>query len=279
MGVAVTDSNHIRDEALELYALGGLPDDEAAALKSHLAACGECAMKLARSCGTAALLSFAAKQEKPAGTIKAELMARIRANRENEEDYAWPVPAKDRTPGKPSESTSATDIPNAPWWTWVLVPAAVALALVSLGLSWQNRRMSQALEKQRQATQALIQDRKDTEQLIALLAAADTVTIKLTASADLVGTCVVQYNSRLHMLAYSAQLPPAPAGKTYQLWLVPSTGTPINAGLLEKGSHTLGFASLPNVPADAIAKSFAVTIEPAGGAPQPTGPKVLVGAI
>jgi anti-sigma-K factor RskA len=32
------------------------------------------------------------------------------------------------------------------------------------------------------------------------------------------------------------------------------------------------------VPANTPAKAFAVTIEPVGGAPQPTGPKVLLGA-
>jgi len=31
------------------------------------------------------------------------------------------------------------------------------------------------------------------------------------------------------------------------------------------------------VPLNSEAKAFAVTIEPAGGVPQPTGPKVLLG--
>ena len=274
----MTDDSHIRDEALELYALGGLPDDEAAALKSHVSSCGECAMKLAQSRGSAALLSFAAKQEQPAGTIKAELMARIRANRENEEDYAWPVPAKDRTAMKPTSATPTPGKRNPSWWNWVVVPAAVALALLSLGLSWQNRRLSQALEKQRQATQALIHERKDTEQLIAVLAATDTLTVKLAASGDVPGTGVVRYNGRMGLLAYSAQLPPAPAGKIYQMWLIPAAGAPISAGVMEKGSHAVGSVWLAELPANTNAKTFAVTTEPAGGVPQPTGPKVLIGA-
>jgi len=32
------------------------------------------------------------------------------------------------------------------------------------------------------------------------------------------------------------------------------------------------------VPANTRAKAFAVTVEPLGGTPQPTGPKVLLGA-
>jgi hypothetical protein len=65
---------------------------------------------------------------------------------------------------------------------WLLVPAAVALALVSLGLSWQNRKISLALEKQRQPTQALLHDREETKKLIGILSAADTVTVKLAAA-------------------------------------------------------------------------------------------------
>jgi anti-sigma-K factor RskA len=32
------------------------------------------------------------------------------------------------------------------------------------------------------------------------------------------------------------------------------------------------------IPPGVLPKAFAVTLEPAGGKPQPTGPKVLVGA-
>jgi len=274
----LTNSEHIRDEELELYALGGLPEEEAAALKSHLASCGECAMKLAESRGNAALLSFAAKQEHPAGTIKAELMERIRANREREEHYAWPLPANHQKDAKTQGVTKPGDARLGGWWNWVVVPAALALALVSLGLSWQNRRVSQALEKQRQATQALLHEREEAEKLIRILAAADTVTVKLAAAGETAGSGVVKYNERMGAVVYSAQLPAAPAGKSYQMWLVPVTGSPISGGVLEKGPRSVGAVWLEEVPANTAAKAFAVTVEPAGGSQQPSGAKVLVGA-
>ena len=34
-----------------------------------------------------------------------------------------------------------------------------------------------------------------------------------------------------------------------------------------------------HVPPGMVAKAFAVTLEPQGGMPQPTGPKVLVGVV
>ena len=84
------------------------------------------------------------------------------------------------------------------------------------------------------------------------------------------------YNARMGLGVYSGQIAPAPAGKSYQLWLVPASGAPVNAGLVaanqENGAVVVRLA--PGL----VAKAFAVTLEPQGGMPQPTGPKVLVGA-
>lgn len=272
----MTNGEHIREEQLELLAAGALADDEAAALQAHASGCEDCALKLSQSRGNAALLAFATKQERPVGTVKAELMARIRASREREEHFAWPL--RRRTVGDSETPEYVTGPKTASWLNWVLVPAAVALALVSLALSWQNRRVSQALEKQRQATQALLSEREETNKLVGLLAAGDTMTVKLAPATETTGSGVVKYNGRMGMVVYSAQLPTAPAGKSYQMWLVPASGAPINAGVMERGAHAFGPVWMAEVPANTEAKAFAVTLEPAGGAPRPTGPKILVGA-
>jgi len=46
------------------------------------------------------------------------------------------------------------------------------------------------------------------------------------------GQARVVYNARMGMGVYSGLLAPAPAGKSYQLWLVPASGSPVNAGLV-----------------------------------------------
>ena len=268
------NGEHIRLEELELFALGALPESEAAALEAHVAGCGECAMKVAEAHGSAALLAFAAKQEQPAGTVKAELMARIRANREAEERYAWPL-KKEAEMGKERLDADA----RSSWWNWVLVPAALALALVSFALSWQNRRIATQLEKQRHVAETLIRDREEEEKLVSVLAAADTVTVKLAASGD-VGNAsgLVKYNGKLGVMVYSADLPALPPDKSYQMWLVPVNGAPISAGIIGPSGHAWGKLWTAEVPANTEAKAFAVTIEPVGGVAQPTGPKVLLGA-
>jgi anti-sigma-K factor RskA len=269
----LSNGEHIRLEELELLALGALPEDEAAALQAHVSGCGECALKLAQARGTASVLAFGVEQERPAGTIKAELLARIRANRELEEPKTWSA----KTAGETERARQA--VPKSNWWNWVLVPAAVALALVSFALSWQNRKITAQLEKERSVAELLIRDRQHIERLVGMLAAPDTMTVKLTGVGDTANSSgLVKFNAKTGMVLYSAELPVLPPGKSYQMWLVPANGAPISAGLLGPGGHAWGNLWTAEVPANTQAKAFAVSIEPAGGMPQPTGPKVLLGA-
>ena len=71
-------------------------------------------------------------------------------------------------------------------------------------------------------------------------------------------------------------LPPVPSGRTYQAWFL-ANGKPTSAGLLSVGSD--GLAILGNVNLLAGADTMALTVEPAGGVPQPTGAIVVAGHI
>jgi anti-sigma-K factor RskA len=53
---------------------------------------------------------------------------------------------------------------------------------------------------------------------------------------------------------------------------------PISAGVFVQGSPGEDAVRTAQVAPNTQPKAFAVTLEPAGGMPQPTGPKVLVGA-
>jgi anti-sigma-K factor RskA len=71
-----------------------------------------------------------------------------------------------------------------------------------------------------------------------------------------------------------AGLPPAPAGKTYALWTIVG-GTPRPAGLFGVDAAGRGTHRIAPVSTGAPARVFAVTVEPEGGVPAPTGPIVL----
>ncbi len=61
-------------------------------------------------------------------------------------------------------------------------------------------------------------------------------------------------------------LPSPPAGKVYQMWLIPADGQPLSAGVLD----TIPTRGSPLVVRIGDASQLAVTVEPAGGSPAPT---------
>lgn len=75
----------------------------------------------------------------------------------------------------------------------------------------------------------------------------------------------------------TADLAPIPADRQYELWFL-AGGKPVPAGVFDRreGAATV-FESSPVPEAIASVEKFAVTIEPRGGVPQPTGPMVLAG--
>ena len=75
-------------------------------------------------------------------------------------------------------------------------------------------------------------------------------------------------------LLFGYDLPPVPEGKAYQLWFIAS-GKPM-PGRVFRPDRTGTGAWYDEVPSEGReAAVFAVTLEPAGGVPAPSGPMVL----
>jgi anti-sigma-K factor RskA len=85
------------------------------------------------------------------------------------------------------------------------------------------------------------------------------------------------YWSRSRGLVFTASnLPALPPGRTYQLWVV-TAQAPISAGLVRpdsSGNVSMTFQTPPDLPQPL---AMALTIEPEGGVPAPTGPRYLIG--
>ncbi|TAJ98565.1 MAG: hypothetical protein EPO39_17860 [Candidatus Manganitrophaceae bacterium] len=75
---------------------------------------------------------------------------------------------------------------------------------------------------------------------------------------------------------YGFDLPKLPPGKVYQLWTIGAA--PVSAGLFQPATDRTAMVKMPKVNAEKL-KEFAVTMEPAGGKPQPSGPVYLKGAV
>jgi anti-sigma-K factor RskA len=76
-----------------------------------------------------------------------------------------------------------------------------------------------------------------------------------------------------------AGVPPLEPGKTYELWAIRGKNAPEPAGLLAVADASGAALHVAPIKAPSEVTAFAVSIEPAGGSPSPTGPVVLVGAV
>jgi anti-sigma-K factor RskA len=74
----------------------------------------------------------------------------------------------------------------------------------------------------------------------------------------------------------AANLEPLPPDKQYELWVF-DKGKPVPAGVFDADVSGRALFESPDLAAISAAQNFAVTVEPRGGVPQPTGPIVLVG--
>jgi anti-sigma-K factor RskA len=77
----------------------------------------------------------------------------------------------------------------------------------------------------------------------------------------------------------ASNLPPAPAGKLYEMWMIPKNGNPLPAGLFQ--SETNGTAM--HIRRGAVdlneTGAVAVTVENEQGADQPTSQPLIVAAL
>ncbi len=75
----------------------------------------------------------------------------------------------------------------------------------------------------------------------------------------------------------AANLEPLPADRQYQLWVFVD-GKPVDAGVFDADASGKGLFESKDLSAVRTAENFAVTVEPRGGRPQPSGPIVLIGS-
>jgi anti-sigma-K factor RskA len=79
-------------------------------------------------------------------------------------------------------------------------------------------------------------------------------------------------------LLLTAGLPRVPRNRVYELWAI-AGNEPVPAGIFDVDEAGHAFLRLPALPATKRFDKFAVTLEPAGGVPKPTGPMHLLGSL
>ena len=245
------------------YALGVASEAERREFDAHLATCEECRHELAEIRRVNEALAMATPA---AAAPPADLRRRIveAANRDRQS----------RAPGRSV----------LPWW----IAAAASIAAVFLGaqwwsVSWELSDLHAELASTRERLTIAESLRASAERTatentsrLAVLTAADSITIPLAGqppSPNATGRVV--WSPTRGVIFSAANLPPLPAGRVYQLWAVTA---PAPVGLMLVTPAAGQADQVATVPPAIAPTAFALTIEPEGGSPGPTGPMYLVGS-
>jgi anti-sigma-K factor RskA len=241
------------------YALTALADDERARFEGHLqAGCAECEALLTDYAETLAGLARELPATPPPPGVRARLLQRVAADAVRREAR----PARRR--------------PVWPILAGASLAAAAAL-LVYLGVTiGQVRQEARARAEEAAALRAEVARQRE---LVALLGAPETRAVALAGQEPSPGARARMWWNETQRAGYfvASGLPAVPAGKTYQLWVVVTGGKPISAGIFPVDPRGEATLRVGPIPAAAPAEVFAVTLEPAGGLPAPSGPMYLAG--
>jgi Anti-sigma-K factor rskA len=133
------------------------------------------------------------------------------------------------------------------------------------------------LETAREQFNTAMRGKIPQDEFAALLRRPDAKVVSLAASDVAKGaSAVLLYNPVTQKLwLYSANLPECPTGTAYQLWAIDQR--PVSVGTFHIDAGEMSHLLVKRLPDFDKARKFAVSLEPAGGRPQPTGPIYLAG--
>jgi anti-sigma-K factor RskA len=301
--------------ALAAEALGALDGEERTLLHAHLAACEACRAELAELRAQAGVLAYAsppaAMEPARSSRVRARLLARAAADRgdsptdASDRTLVSAAPARDKddvtqvvpvaavpaaSPRDRDDETQVIPITAAaskrrgtmlPW----LAAAASLVLLIGAGAYALNlRERVDALSGQVADAQA---ERTELERALnereATLAAVSAPAVRVI---DLASADQAEPGGRMfwdkrtdRWTFFAHNLPAVQDGREYQLWFITPGGRKLPAPTFRPGAR--GEAQVQAtyaLPADSLA-AVAVTLEPTGGLPEPSGPVVIVGAM
>lgn len=280
-------NGHETDTHLEqasLYAVGALPELERARFEAHLAeGCPICEAELAAMRPVVDALADGVAPVAPSAALRERVLARA-------QDGDSPGGAV--APLRPRRA--------APLW------AAAASILIALGLGVQvfglHAQLSAANQRSEELARALVAEQETLQKVRAELDESRVARTTLTAQVDKLEATtrvLTAPATRAVVLAgqgpaasararaflspdthtlilYAYDLPELPPDRTYQAWVIPGK-TPVPIGVFVSGSGGVARLEAADVSGLDAPVTVAVTIEPLGGLPQPSGPIVLAG--
>ncbi len=241
--------DELRDQ-YELYALGALDAEERAELDAHLSREGDpCVDGVRRARQMMSSLALMTPESHPPARLRKRIVGLV-----IEPKRTWF---------------------RAPEW----VAATVCLAIIAGWLANGRREQARALAELRLEAQRNNTELARLTEAFALMndPAAKQVVFGEGAPKPPRGRVFVNPNRGVLLVA--SNLPPAPAGKIYEMWIIPKGGAPLPAGLFQ--SEADGTAMyVRKGPVDIASTAvIAVTLEPEAGSQAPTTQPLIAAAL
>ena len=243
-------------EDYDLFVLGALEGEELEAFEAHLAEAGEAAkQELARAHARLAGVALLAPESEPPARIKQRLLAEI-------------------APAPPSRRW-------APGLAWGAAAAMLLFAVFtevrSRGIVRHSQEVEQRLAELEEQHEALRTESESYRRILEIVSAPGTLAVSLEAASS--PQLHAYWHEDLGLVLAGRNMPGLEPNRTYQLWVIPKQGSPIDAGVFEPDSSGgVTLVTSPGISA-ADAAAIAITDEPAGGQPQPTTQPIWVGPL
>ena len=270
-------------ELLAANALTALDAEDARTLDTHLRNCADCRSEVGEWEETVAFLALDTSPLEPSQQLRERILAsvhaegpRVEANNERADVAAEPRVGAGDFAGN-SKVLPFEPSPRNLWASLgsfgaIAATLLLAASIISLVVLWQQNR---AVKKELAGLSTEMQQAKaqlDHERaVVQLLTSPDAHMAKLAGTDVAPGAhAMLAYDKNGHAMLMAKGLPAAPAGKAYQLWYIMG-GKPMPGKMLT--TDRAGNAILEDqIPAAALGGAvFAVTLEPEGGMPSPTG--------
>jgi anti-sigma-K factor RskA len=276
----MNDPRPIPAEDLALYAMQALPAEEMAAIAAALRDNPKAQQEFARIQGDLVLLALSADQQPaPAGSFD-RIKARMREG--GQKDFATSAAAS--TPMAMTDTAyeiaPISSSRRSKWATFIPWAIAACLAIACSVLGYRVASMNDALDGESRLVSNLAAKASHAQQVLEVLNAPDAqrVTLSSTKTPPWPTAHTVYLADRGALVMEASHLKPVPAGKAYELWVMPASGAaPMPAGTFWPNAEGYASLVLPKLPSGVPAKGFGITIENAGGSATPTTPIILSG--
>jgi len=269
-----------RKELLALYALGALDGDDLIVAEGMVADGSPSDLEDLRAYeNVTGLLGWMATPVEPPASLRPRVVSEISPKKAGNA----PIPFR------PRDEAASTQAPSrfGAFAAFASLAAAATIAAVFLGLALyrSSAELEATVRQLSDARSTELQQRQQLDRANRLLGITRDPSLRVTrltpTGAAPEPSIDVHWNpDQKTGVLVARNLPKVEPNRAYELWLIDERegSSPIPAGTFNTDSQGVAIFEIDRLTAAGIPKAFAITEEPAGGSPAPTGQIILSGA-